>query len=627
MSSSFVSNGASLEDCHCNLFCLADLTGIKWKRYVWQGPTSAPILFPVTEEDPILSSFSRCLKADVLGVWRRDQRPGRRELWIFWWGKDPNFADLIHHDLSEEEDGVWENGLSYECRTLLFKAVHNLLERCLMNRNFVRIGKWFVKPYEKDEKPINKSEHLSCSFTFFLHGDSNVCTSVEINQHQPVYLLSEEHVTLAQQSNSPFQVILSPFGLNGTLTGQAFKMSDSATKKLIGEWKQFYPISCGLKEMSEEKQDDMDWEDDSLAAVEVLVAGVRMIYPACFVLVPQSDIPAPSSVGASHCSASCLGIHQVPASTRDPAMSSVTLTPPTSPEEVQTVDPQSAQKWVKFSSVSDGFSTDSTSHHGGKIPRKLANHVVDRVWQECNMNRLQNKRKYSATSSGLCEEETADKIGCWDFVEATQRTSCSCLRHKSLKTRNTGQQGQAPSLGQQQQVLPKHKTNEKQDKSEKPQKRPLTPFHHRVSVSDEIGMDTDSASQRLVISAADSQVRFSNIRTNDVAKTPQMHGTELANSPQPPPLSPHPCDVVDEGVTKTPSTPQSQHFYQMPTPDPLVPTKPMEDRIDSLSQSFPPPFQEAVEPTVYVGTAVSLEEDEANVAWKYYKVPDRKSVV
>ncbi|KAL7986937.1 hypothetical protein Chor_005856 [Crotalus horridus] len=100
MSSCFVPNGASLEDCHSNLFCLADLTGIKWKRYVWQGPTSAPILFPVTEEDPILSSYSRCLKADVLSVWRRDQRPGRRELWIFWWGDDPNFADLIHHDLT-----------------------------------------------------------------------------------------------------------------------------------------------------------------------------------------------------------------------------------------------------------------------------------------------------------------------------------------------------------------------------------------------------------------------------------------------------------------------------------------------------------------------------------------------
>ncbi|CAJ0939681.1 unnamed protein product [Ranitomeya imitator] len=100
MSSCFVPNGASLEDCHSNLFCLADLTGIKWKQFVWQGPTSAPILFPVTEEDPILSSFSRCLKADVLSVWRRDQRPGRRELWIFWWGDDPHFSDLIHHDLT-----------------------------------------------------------------------------------------------------------------------------------------------------------------------------------------------------------------------------------------------------------------------------------------------------------------------------------------------------------------------------------------------------------------------------------------------------------------------------------------------------------------------------------------------
>ena len=58
--------------------------------------------------------------------------------------------------ISAEDDGLWENGLSYECRTLLFKAIHNLLERCLMNRSFVRIGKWFVKPYEKDEKLINK---------------------------------------------------------------------------------------------------------------------------------------------------------------------------------------------------------------------------------------------------------------------------------------------------------------------------------------------------------------------------------------------------------------------------------------------------------------------------------------
>lgn len=75
---------------------------------------------------------------------------------------DTNRCSIVHLSLfvslfiSAEDDGLWENGLSYECRTLLFKAIHNLLERCLMNRSFVRIGKWFVKPYEKDEKPINK---------------------------------------------------------------------------------------------------------------------------------------------------------------------------------------------------------------------------------------------------------------------------------------------------------------------------------------------------------------------------------------------------------------------------------------------------------------------------------------
>lgn len=50
---------------------------------------------------------SRMIQINSCGMtWggRRDQRPGRRELWIFWWGEDPNFADLIHHDLSGESN-------------------------------------------------------------------------------------------------------------------------------------------------------------------------------------------------------------------------------------------------------------------------------------------------------------------------------------------------------------------------------------------------------------------------------------------------------------------------------------------------------------------------------------------
>lgn len=61
-----------------------------------------------------------------------------------------------------------------------------------------------------------------------------------------------------------------------------------------------------------------------------------MVYPACLVLVPQSDIPVVAPVGSSHCTAIYSGGHQVPASQREPAISLVTLTPPTSPEEVQT---------------------------------------------------------------------------------------------------------------------------------------------------------------------------------------------------------------------------------------------------------------------------------------------------
>lgn len=48
-------------------------------------------------------------------------------------------------------------------------------------------------------------------------------------------------------------------------------MSDHPTQKLIEEWRQFYPISPSSKEIQEDKMEDTDWEDDSLAAVEVLV--------------------------------------------------------------------------------------------------------------------------------------------------------------------------------------------------------------------------------------------------------------------------------------------------------------------------------------------------------------------
>uniref|UniRef100_A0A8C4EAE3 Mediator of RNA polymerase II transcription subunit 13 n=1 Tax=Dicentrarchus labrax TaxID=13489 RepID=A0A8C4EAE3_DICLA len=278
------------------------------------------------QDDPVLRSFMRCVQANLLCVWRRKIKPDAKDLWIFWWGEEPNLSDVIHQELEVAEEGFWECGLSYECRTLLFKAIHNLLERCLMDKGFVRIGKWFFKPHELEEKSLGNSEHLSCSFSFFLHGESNVCTSVEIAQHQPAYHITENHIRLAQTSITPVQVILSPYGLSGTLTGQAYKMSDPAVRKLMEEWSYFYPMVLQQKEGSGEKEEaSQAYDRNCHVAVEVIVGGVRMTYPAALVLIAQGDLPVeqPPPVPAAQ------GLN------REQNHCSVPLTPPTSPQQLK----------------------------------------------------------------------------------------------------------------------------------------------------------------------------------------------------------------------------------------------------------------------------------------------------
>jgi mediator of RNA polymerase II transcription subunit 13 len=71
---------------------------------------------------------------------------------------------LVSDSLKEiaESSGSWEAGIPYEARTLLFKALNNLIERNLLSREFVRIGKWFVQPFEggSADRPAAKTSHL-----------------------------------------------------------------------------------------------------------------------------------------------------------------------------------------------------------------------------------------------------------------------------------------------------------------------------------------------------------------------------------------------------------------------------------------------------------------------------------
>ncbi|XP_022819488.1 mediator of RNA polymerase II transcription subunit 13 [Spodoptera litura] len=291
-------NGASLEDCHTNFFALTELYGIKWRKLVW-GETNgggdgeeggAPLA------DPVISSYARCLAGDILCVWRRVPAPpppdniyeistpvppplslrAAKELWIFWYGEEPDLNGLVAPELitSQGDQGSWESGLSYECRSLLFKALHNLIERCLLSRDFVRLGKWFVQPYDGDEEEVGKSPwHLSFSFAFFLHGESTVCASVDVRQHPPVRTLTAKRLA---KINSPdnqadAKVILAPFGLEGTLTGREWSDADAGTARLLDAWRQLYPLEQGC------------------GAVEVVCGGARMRYPWPYVLVTHME--------------------------------------------------------------------------------------------------------------------------------------------------------------------------------------------------------------------------------------------------------------------------------------------------------------------------------------------------
>uniref|UniRef100_A0AAZ3PJ87 Mediator of RNA polymerase II transcription subunit 13 n=1 Tax=Oncorhynchus tshawytscha TaxID=74940 RepID=A0AAZ3PJ87_ONCTS len=523
----WVANGASLEDCHSNLFSLAELTGIKWRCYSFRGGGEyGPVISAPAQDDPVLRSFIRCVQANLLCVWRRKVKPDAKELWIFWWGDEPNLSDVIHHELEVAEEGLWECGLSYECRTLLFKAIHNLLERCLMDKDFVRIGKWFVKPYELEEKHMGTSEHLSCSFTFFLHGESNVCTSVEVAQHQPAYHITDDHTRLAQISSAPVQVILSPYGLAGSLTGQAYKMSDPAVRKLMEEWSYFYPMvlqrhregGAGTGGMGAEREGtDRPYDPHSHVAVEVIVGGVRMIYPAAFVLVAQGDLPveepppAPGAQGGS----------------RDPSHCSIPLTPPTSPEQPCSADSGFV---TTVSSVlpaqESAMGVTNSPKHSGK---KLTNQVVHQAWKECYLNQLLKQQKQQ------------------------QQTNTSSANPPSgaNPTPSSGPALPPPSL-------PKHKATDKPEKADKQPKRAaaMTPFHHRLSVGQEACLEQDSSggSQLGLVSLdppLDPMPSCKYPKPLSAGRKAPESMLHSPVSPLPPTLSPHPRGGQDPEVLDT----------------------------------------------------------------------------
>ena len=80
------------------------------------------------------------------------------------------------------------------------------------------------------------------------------------------------HVSLLSLSSCA--VILSPYGLCGTLTGQTYKMGEPAVRKLMEEWNHFYPTVLRQRPEPQRPTDetaDLAYDPHVHAAVEVIV--------------------------------------------------------------------------------------------------------------------------------------------------------------------------------------------------------------------------------------------------------------------------------------------------------------------------------------------------------------------
>jgi mediator of RNA polymerase II transcription subunit 13 len=105
-------------------------------------------LEPNAYKDPVLIAYWNALRTDTLCAWRRvltdDGQKTEKELWLFGINEDlpseltnlrrkKNWKGEETFDFSlaiNQANGSWsENALSYDCRSMLFKALHNMIEK------------------------------------------------------------------------------------------------------------------------------------------------------------------------------------------------------------------------------------------------------------------------------------------------------------------------------------------------------------------------------------------------------------------------------------------------------------------------------------------------------------------
>lgn len=195
-----------------------------------------------------------------------------------------------------------------------------------------------------------------------------------------------------------FAVILAPFGLAGTLTGQIYKSADISAR-LLDEWSHFYPLDKSNNIL-----------DSNM--IEVIVGGVKMRYPSCYVFVTDMDDQMNMQIlnnqqqgGAANPANNTTNetTSKLSSSNNNGTSTPILVqTPPMSPVQINSRVPQPGPYSVSVEHL-NSMSREPTS----------AQILPERVWQECLLNGPQQQQEFT---------------GNWDFVQPTRKINCTCSK-------------------------------------------------------------------------------------------------------------------------------------------------------------------------------------------------------
>jgi hypothetical protein len=125
---------------------------------------------PISSLSLSLSPISSSVFLSYACAWRRlspstDGQTGEaKDLWLFYFTDQPDLSTKLTAGLEEAERGNWKEEMTNESTTMLYRALHNLIERSLLSENFLPLGKWFARP-DSSVATDGRSAHLPLSYS------------------------------------------------------------------------------------------------------------------------------------------------------------------------------------------------------------------------------------------------------------------------------------------------------------------------------------------------------------------------------------------------------------------------------------------------------------------------------